>query len=85
MLGFLVFLFSGFSPPSFAGAEREKEEKRQYGFFCACACVFVCVFLEDESLKVMNTPFKSWNYHLKLECLGLWSPALSALLRTGFS
>jgi hypothetical protein len=25
---------------------------------------------------VMNSPFKSWNYHLKLERLGLWSPAL---------
>ena len=40
---------------------------------------------ERKALSVMNTPFKSWNYHLKLECLGLWSPALSALLRTGFS
>ena len=26
--------------------------------------------------SVMNSPFKSWNYHLKLERLGLWSPAL---------
>ena len=26
--------------------------------------------------KVMNTPFKSWNYHLKPERLGLRSPAL---------
>ena len=29
-----------------------------------------------EASKVTNTPFKSWNYHLKPERLGLRSPAL---------
>jgi hypothetical protein len=36
------------------------------------------------ALESDESTFYSWNYHLKLECLGLWSPALSALLRTSF-
>ena len=39
---------------------------------------------ERGASSVMNTPLPSWNYHLKPERLGLWSPALWALLRTGF-
>lgn len=39
---------------------------------------------ERGASSVMNTPLPSWNYHLKPERLGLWSPALWALLRTGY-
>jgi hypothetical protein len=44
-----------------------------------------CFVLRVERFDVMNLSFKSWNYHLKLERLGLWSPALSALLSHGLT
>jgi hypothetical protein len=60
------------------GSSLEKGRDFSSRLGCALFAAFPNAFPTKDGFgsSVMNSPFKSWNYHLKLERLGLWSPAL---------